>query len=166
EVLGGIDERIVVVGAVAVEADIGSALIETRGLDGGDPARPRQADLVRDVHPLLAAVARHPEGAVVGAGPEGVGVGRRLGQGGATTLVGARDLRRDDAQVIAAVERTEDEVAGAVVDARVVMGENERRVPVPAVARGPLTPAPLPPAGRGGRRPRADRCLFAGAQIA
>src|SRR5207253_4869781 len=83
------------------------------------------------------AVARHPQGAVVGADPKHVGVQRRLGQGRAAALLGARDLRGDGLQLVAPLDRAEDLLAGAVEDARVVAGQDERRVPVEAVPAAP-----------------------------
>ena len=64
---------------MAVEGDVGPALVEARRLDRGHPARGGQADVFRDVGPLLAAILGDPEPAVVGAGIEHVRVARRLG---------------------------------------------------------------------------------------
>ena len=76
EVLGHVDERSVVVGAMPVEGDVAATIGSARCLDGGHPARSRQADAVGHVLPFLTAVARHPQGAIVGAGPEDVGIAR------------------------------------------------------------------------------------------
>ena len=106
---------------MAVEDDIGPALVEARRLDGRDPAKAGQTDVLGDVRPLLAAVARHPQIAVVGADVEDIGIARRLGQGAGAAALRGRDLRRDDAQIVAAIQRAKDEVAGAVEDARIAV---------------------------------------------
>ncbi len=133
EVLGHEHVGLVVIGAMGVEADIGPALDEARRLDAGHPARPGKADLVCHVGPPGAAVAGDPQVAVVGAGPQDVGVARRLGQGGGGAARGARNLRRDRSGVAALLQRTEDIIAAAVADVRVVAGQDERRVPVEAI---------------------------------
>src|SRR5439155_2167537 len=132
-VVGHHDPGVVVVGAVGVEDDVGAAVGEARGFDGGDPARAGQAHLVGDVGPLLPAVARDPEVAVVGAGPEDVRVAGRFGDGGAAAARRPRDLRRNDLRVLALLHRAEDVLARAVEDLRVVIREDVGRVPVEAV---------------------------------
>src|SRR5262249_59239029 len=55
---------------------------------------------------------------------------------------GAGDLRRDDAQLVATVERAKDVIAGTVEDAWVARREDERRVPVEAELHPFLGPRP------------------------
>src|SRR6185369_7284972 len=57
-----------------------------------------------------------------------------LRQGCPAASRGRRDLRRDGLEALAAVDRAKDDVARAVEDARVVLRQNERSVPVEAMA--------------------------------
>src|SRR4029079_3406006 len=67
---------------VRVEGDVGRAFIEVAGVDVGDPGVLGDAGDVGDgVGPRLAAVSRHLDVAIVGAGPDHAGVFRRLGDG-------------------------------------------------------------------------------------
>src|SRR5207237_1573632 len=60
---------------------------------------------------------------------------------------------RDGPEIVAAVEGAKDVVAGTVVDFRVVVREQKRRLPIEAEALA-------------GLRPRPERGLFAGAPVA
>src|SRR5262249_10203957 len=80
---------------------------------------------------------------------------RRLGQRRSAAALGQRDLRRDDTQVVPTLQRLEDVVAGAVEDLRVVVTEDERRVPVETIGWLALLLFGGPDAG-----------AFAGAQVA
>src|SRR5262249_27640144 len=153
-VVGHEDPGVVVVGAVSVEDDVGAAVGEARGLDGGDPTRAGQADLVRHVDPFLPAVARDPKVAVIGAGPKDVRVARRLGHRGAAAPRRPRDLRRNDLRFLPLLHRAEHVFAGAVEDFRVVTGKDVGRVPVEAVLLFAFGPGD------------AQRLGFAGAEVA
>ena len=107
--------------------------------------------------PLVAAVSRDPQGAVVGADVEHVRIARRFGQRRRRAALGQRDLGRDRQQVVAAIERAEDIVARRIEDLGVVARQDERRVPVEAIRRlaarpgsranrGPLARLQMPPA--------------------
>src|SRR5438105_7908434 len=145
--------RLVVVGAMTIQTEVGAASLEPRGFntrhppvegltggwDGirllstwGHVGRPQEAC------PFLAAIARDPQRTVVGPHPEHVGVLRRFGERGAAAAFGVGDFRRDDLAVVAAVERLEDELAGAVEDLGVVVREDVRRVAVDAMLRSLL----------------------------
>src|SRR6185369_3109413 len=126
------DVGLLLVAAVRVEDDVDPALDITRWFDARDVPRSWQADVLRDVLPLLAAVATHPEITVVGANIEQARVLWRLGEGGGGALVGRGDLRRDDAQVLATVVGAKDVVARRVEDFGVMRGDVVRRVPVEA----------------------------------
>ena len=140
EVLGDEDVRLVVVGAVAVEGDVARPSTARDGSMLATQHGPGRPTLLGDVRPLRAAVARHPQVAVVGAGPEHVGVARRLGQGRGAALLGARDLRRDrPAGRRPASSERKTKLPRAVEDARVVVRQDERRVPVEAVAAAPCS---------------------------
>src|ERR1019366_4819748 len=54
-------------------------------------------------------------------------------QGRRAAVLGARDVRRDNARILALLDGAEDVVGGRVEDVRIVAGENEGRVPVEAV---------------------------------
>ena len=73
----------VVVEIVEVEGDVGGSGVGSRGLDLGDDSLPvasiRQVGV--DAGPAVPAVAAHVNRAVVGPGPQDVGVERRLGEG-------------------------------------------------------------------------------------
>src|SRR5439155_12286044 len=60
EIIGDVDQRIVIIGAMAVEGDIGAAFLEVRWLDGGDVAGTRQADILGDIRPFRATIASYP----------------------------------------------------------------------------------------------------------
>ena len=126
-----------------------------RRLDLRDDAPRRQAgDVLRDVVPFLAAVARVPELAVVGAGPDQPllhlrrrdredHLGRELAQVVADDAAGRNDaagvlrgeIGADDAPALSAAVGVEDDVA-AVVDVVVIERiDRQRRRPVAAVLR-------------------------------
>src|SRR5579871_744524 len=119
---------------MAIEDDECSAFLEARRLDGGNPAAVGQADVFGDVGPLLAAVSSHPQIAIVGSDVQHIGILRRLGQGAGAAALRGRDVRRDDAQIVAAIQRAEHDVAGSVIDARIAVRQDERRVPVEPIA--------------------------------
>ena len=97
-----------------VKGNVSAAVDVTGRLDRGHPARPRQLDVGPDVGPVPAAVARHPEDAVVRADIQQVRVARRFGEGRGAAVAGACDLGRNNAQPIAALDRAEDILAGTV----------------------------------------------------
>jgi hypothetical protein len=72
-VVGAVDIRMQVVEAEAVDGSVGGCLIEMRGVQLGDFA-PRSELGRRDVLPVLAAIARDLDQAIVGSGPDQVGV--------------------------------------------------------------------------------------------
>ena len=133
EVLGGEDQGLVGVGPMAVEGDVRAPLDGAGRLDRGDETGAVEADVFGHVGPILAAVPRDPQSAVVGPDVEHVGVLRRLRQGGRAPLRGARHFGRDRPEILAAVPRPEDDVASGVIDFRVVRRQQERGVPVEAV---------------------------------
>src|SRR5207244_7246529 len=73
-------------------------------------------------------------GTIIGANREDIRIAWRFSQGGCAAAIGLGDLLRDRPQVVAAVQRAEDDVARAVVNARIVMAQNKRGIPVEAVA--------------------------------
>ena len=139
-----------------VDGDVRRARLESRGLDAADGAERRQIrDVLRHVRPALAAVARHLNEAVVGAGPDHARLLRRLGNAvddvevldtdvvgresaGALllALVVERQVRTDLLPALAAVGRLMDELAAGVDLVVIVRRDVERRVPDEAVSSG------------------------------
>ena len=149
------DVRLPAVHEVRVDGDVGGATAEMRRFDLRDHAPCRKTGhVLRDVVPLLAAVARVPDLAVVGAGPDqpflhfgcrdredhfrreltqvvADDAARRDDAGG----ILRREIGADDAPALAAAVRVEDDVA-AVVDVVVIERiDRQRRRPVAAVLR-------------------------------
>src|SRR6185436_19419054 len=149
--------RLHVPAGVAVERREGRGLVVRAGLDAGDPGAARYAGQVaRHVRPGFAAVARHLEVAVVGAGPDHVPVSGRLADridrrvvlGGGVVhreaaglelllqlgVVGG-EIGRDLLPRLALVARAEEELGAEIERPGIVRAEVHRRVPVEAVLR-------------------------------
>src|SRR6516162_8316432 len=102
---------------MTVETDVGATFLEARSLNGANPKVERppifleRCNHIAEVGPLLSAVARDPQGAVVGTGPKDVRAlgGFRYGRGAAALCQG--DFRRHDLEIVSAIERFEDELA-------------------------------------------------------
>ena len=149
-----IEPRLHVAKRVAVEGRIGGAGGMAARLDPAHPAVRRQARHVGDdVGPVLAAVARELQVAVVGADPDRVRVlrrladrvdrrvhlGRRVVDGDAAAqlllLLGrivGREVRREALPGLALIARAEQELAADVERLLVGRAQRDRRVPVPA----------------------------------
>src|SRR5262249_43999952 len=89
EVLRHKDVWLVVITAVGIERRVTTAFDVFRCFQSRDPARSRKPgldDVGRYFDPFLSTVLGHPNHAVVGAGPDNVGVSRRLAQSCAASL--------------------------------------------------------------------------------
>src|SRR5574340_1815845 len=75
-VVGDVNVRLVIIEAMAVNRRIRGAGAEMPGFDNAD-LRPWRELGRRDVRPVLATVARDPDIAVIGAGPEQILLERR-----------------------------------------------------------------------------------------
>ena len=147
------DVRLAAVHEVRVDRHVRGSTVEMRRLDFRDHApRGKTGDVLRDVVPLLAAVAGVPDLAVVGPGPDKafLHLGRRnredhfrreLSQVVADKAAGRTDaarvlrgqVRADHAPALAAAIGMKDDVA-AVVDVVVIERiDRQRRRPVAAV---------------------------------
>src|SRR5207245_2152470 len=100
-----------------IERDVRAALEVAGGFNTGDPARAWQADVGNDVGPALAPITSYPQGAIICAGIENVGILRRFRQSGGAPAFGGSELGRDDLQIVAAIERTKNIIASGVKNA-------------------------------------------------
>ena len=148
-----VDERIAVVHLVEVHGEVGRAGVVARRRDAAHRAPRRQAgQVLRDVGPGLAAVARELHQAVVGAGPDEPLLARRFGDAedharvldadvvgreaaGAAhlRLVVERQVRADHLPALAAVGRAVHVLAADVDRVVIVRRDVQRRVPHEAV---------------------------------
>ena len=115
---------------MSIKRNIGAAIGITRSLDGVYLVMVLEADFLRDVFPFTAAVAGDPQRPVIGANPKDFCIARGFGQRSRSTTIGAAYLRRDDLQLVATVQGAKHEVACVVINPRVVVREQERRLPV------------------------------------
>ncbi len=119
---------------MSIEADEHSPLLESRRFDCGDPSRFVDSEILGNVVPLMPTIACHPQGTVIGTDIKHIGITWRFRKSSRRASFGQRDFRRDRLQVVTTIKRPEHIVSRAVKNLRIVVGKDERRVPVKAVA--------------------------------
>ncbi len=150
-----IDIRMEVVEAEAVHGSIDGCGVEVRGVELGELA-PRSEFRRRNVLPVLAAIASYLDHAIVGSGPDQVGIFRRRSQridhaamlalGGigldkwtescGNARIFASEVRADDLPTVAAVARGKKHVRSQIQHVRISGRENQRRSAIEAVLSG------------------------------